>query len=91
MSPTGVGSGETTLLSAAHTAGDTSQSTQRNFSVASAVPSSASGVSPPTAGGEAVQRDEQNELRTAGEVFSVFSAREDPAPNNLNNYQTTQR
>ena len=34
MCPTGVGSGDTSPFIAAHTSGDTSQSTLRNFSVA---------------------------------------------------------
>ena len=46
MRPTGVGSGETTLLIGAHTTGDTSQSTLRNVSVANAFSSSALGLFP---------------------------------------------
>ena len=91
MYPTGVGSGDTTLLIAAHTAGDTSQSTPRNLPVASAVSSAASGFQL-TAGGDSTQREAQSEVRRAGEVFCVLSAKErDLAQNNFNKSQTTQR
>ena len=91
MCPTGVGSGDTTPL-IAHTAGDRSQSTVRNFSVATAVSPPSLGLSPPMAGGDPVQDEEQNEYGIAGEVLSVLSAGRDPAQENLNNKsQTTQR
>ena len=37
-----------------------------------------------------MQRKEHYELRTLGELHSVFSAERDPAQNNLNNSRTTQ-
>ena len=48
--PTGGGSGDTALLMAAHTVGDTSQSTLQHLSVANAVSSSAVGDSQLAAG-----------------------------------------
>ena len=56
--PTAVGSGDSYLLIAAHTAGDTSQCTPRNFSVATAVSSSALGFSLPMAGWETPCKEE---------------------------------
>ena len=87
MCPTGVGSGDTTLLNAAHTAGDTSQSTLRNFAVTSAVSSSASGRSPPLAGGI----EKQNEFTRAGEVPSISSAVENPVQSNQQNSGTLRK
>ena len=80
-----------TSFTSRKTAGDTSQLTLRNFSFASAVSSSASGISPPVAGGDPMQRIEQNKFRRAGEVPSVLPAKRGPAQNNINNSQTTQR
>ena len=74
--PTGVGSGDTTLLIATHTAGTTSsQSPLQNLSVESAVSSSAFfGDSQLTAGGDPMQREAQREFRRAGDALSVLSA-----------------
>ena len=58
MYATGVGSGETTLLVTAHTAGNTSQSIVQNFSVAGAVSSSALALAPAAAGGNLVQEEQ---------------------------------
>ena len=91
MYPTGVGSGDTTLLVAAHNAGDTSQSTLRNFSVASAVSSLALGLSLPMAWRNPVQKEEQQEFRKAEEVPSVLSAGVDLVESNHHNIYTTQR
>ena len=76
MYPTSVGSGETTPLVAAHTAGYTWQSTLRTFSVTS--PLSAFGYSKLTAGGDPIQREAQSEFRRVGELPSVLSARREP-------------
>ena len=73
-----LGSAETALLFSAHTAGDTSQSTLRNFSVASTFSSSVSCFSVPMAGRNPVQRKEHNVIRRAGEVPSVLSAGGEP-------------
>ena len=67
--PKGLGSGDTTLLMVTHTAGNTSQSTPQNLTVASAVSSSAFGYSQLTDGGDPMQR--------GGEVPSVLSSRGD--------------
>ena len=58
--PTGAGSGDATRLIAAHNAGDSSRSTVRNVSVASAVSSSAFGFSPPMAGRNDMQKKNMN-------------------------------
>ena len=67
------------------TAGNASQSTLQNLSVARAVSSSAFGCSQLTAGRKPTQREEQNEFRREGEIPSVLSAEEDNAQNNLKN------
>ena len=72
MGPTFVGSGDTTLLMATHAAGDTSQSTLQNLSVASAVSFSAFGFSHLTAGRDSVQREAQSEFGGAGKLPSVL-------------------
>ena len=72
--PTGVGSGDTTLLMATHIVGNTSQLTPQNLSVASAVSSSAFGSYQLTAGGDPMQCAAQSEFRRAAEACSVLSA-----------------
>ena len=85
MCPTCVGSGDATLMIAAHTAGDTSQSAPQNLSVTSTVSSSAFGSSQLTTGGDTMQKEAQSEVRRAREAPLVFSAGEDPAQHNQQN------
>ena len=91
MHPIGVASGDTSLLVAAHTAGDTSQSTLRNFSVASAVSSSVLGLSPPRLGGSLCREMNTFNLEEQEKYFRSYQSGEDPAQNSLNKSQTTQR
>ena len=70
--PTGVGSRDTTLLIAAHTTGDTSQSAPQNLSVTRTVSSSAFGYSQLTTGGDPMQREVQSDFRgTFGLLMDV--------------------
>ena len=89
MHPTGVGSGEATQLVTLHTAGDTSQSTLRKFSVVSAVSSSTLGFFLSDGRREPNAKKKEPEYRRAGEVPSVLSAGEILAQNNPNNTHAT--
>ena len=62
-----------------------------NFSVASAVSSSAFGCPQLTAGTDPMQRKARSDFRRAGDAPSGVSAGEDSARHNLNNCQTTQK
>ena len=57
-----------------HTAGNTSRSTLQNFTVSSAVSSSAFGYSQLTAGGDPCAKKARSEFRRAGEAPSLLSA-----------------
>ena len=88
MCPTGIGSGDTTLLTAAHRCRHISVFST-TFSVASAVSLSASGsVFHFRWPGETPCKEKNKiDFKRAVEVLAVLSARGDPAQNNLNKTQ----
>ena len=91
MCPTGVESGETSLLNAAHTAGDTSQSTLRYFCRERSFCFSIGSFS--SDGWREAPRKEKNNMNSEEQEKYLRSCQpgEDSAQNNLHKSQTTQR